>query len=241
MDRKTILLLAMALMVLWQCDQQTPRQDLQAGNLFIDSPAIEVEANVQKQDISVSFDYDTSQWIEIMDQAPFHLDLRYATPDNFVQRSIYPCGRCFLRRKAAQALIALRDSLIRSGYGLVIWDCYRPVQAQQALWTAYPHATYVTPPEKGSMHSRGLAIDVGLTDMAGRVLDLGSTFDYFGREAHRDYPGHPVRIQERRQLLDRWMESAGFAGIRTEWWHFSYRRMSAPLDSFQWTCLSGND
>ena len=241
MDRKTILLLAMAFMVLWQCDQPTPRQDLQAGNLFIDSPAIEVEANVQKQDISVSFDYDTSQWIEIMDQAPFHLDLRYATPDNFVQRSIYPCGRCFLRRKAAQALIALRDSLIRSGYGLVIWDCYRPVQAQQSLWTAYPHATYVTPPEKGSMHSRGLAIDVGLTDMAGRVLDLGSTFDYFGREAHRDYPGHPVRIQERRQLLDRWMESAGFAGIRTEWWHFSYRRMSAPLDSFQWTCLSGND
>lgn len=193
------------------------------------------------QPVRVVFDYDTSQWVEIPDQPPYFLDLRYAGDHNFVHRTIYPCGRCLLKKAAGEALLSLKDSLNAQGLGMVLWDCYRPAQAQQVLWESFPNASYVTPPSRGSMHSRGLAVDLGLTDAAGNLLDLGSDFDHFGPEAHRDFSGLTQGIRERRQMLDRWMTATGFGGIRTEWWHYSYRQAFAPVDSFQWGCISANE
>ncbi|HPG07954.1 MAG TPA: M15 family metallopeptidase [Saprospiraceae bacterium] len=191
--------------------------------------------------IALGYDYDTSRWVEIPDRAPFHLDLRYAENRNFTGNTIYPCGRCFLKKVAGEALLALEDTLTTLGMGLILWDCYRPAQAQQLLWETFPNASYVTPPSKGSMHSRGLAVDLGLTDSAGHMLDLGSDFDHFGQEAHRDFKGLAEEVRMRRQMLDQWMHQAGFAGIRTEWWHYSYRQAFAAVDSFQWTCISVNE
>lgn len=185
----------------------------------------------------LSPDYDTSRWTEFTRRdTGFHLDIRYATEANFVEERMYDCGRCFLRPEAAAALKRVREGLSGQGYDLLLLDCYRPRPVQQKLWDKVPDARYVTPPGRGSMHNRGLAIDLTLADSLGRELAMGTPYDYFGREAWSTYTQLPDSILQRRRLLRTAMEAEGFAGIRTEWWHFSYRRAKYPLDDWLWPC-----
>ena len=130
-------------------------------------------------------EFDTSLWTEVtMLDDRLSLDLRYATTNNFVEEKMYDCPRCFLRPEAALALKEVHSELISKGYHIKLLDCYRPKSVQEKLWAKVPNASYVTPPKKGSMHNRGYAIDVTLLDKAGNELDMGSPFDFFGREAH---------------------------------------------------------
>jgi D-alanyl-D-alanine dipeptidase len=182
-------------------------------------------------------DYDTSRWTEFnLRDTGFHLDLRYAGDQNFVEEQMYDCGRCFLRPEAADALKRVQQALAGQGYDLLLLDCYRPRPVQQKLWDKVPDARYVTPPSRGSMHNRGLAVDLTLADSLGRELDMGTPYDFFGREAWSTYTQLPDSILQRRRLLRAAMEAEGFAGIRTEWWHFSYRRAKYPLDHWLWPC-----
>ncbi len=164
------------------------------------------------------------------------LDIRYATENNFVKKQLYKCPTCWLRPDAAIALQKVQLELKTKGYGLVLFDCYRPRPVQQALWDIMPNAAYVTPPSKGSMHNRGKAVDLSLTDLEGNQLDMGTTFDFFGRAAHSDNRDHPADILERRDLLTGTMEKFGFQGIRTEWWHFSFGGKPAELSDELWKC-----
>lgn len=164
------------------------------------------------------------------------LDIRYATADNFTAAKIYDCARCLLRPEAAQALLKAHRALQRQGLGLKMFDCYRPRPYQQRLWDKVPNPDYVTPPEKGSMHSRGAAVDLTIVDAQGNELDMGTPYDYFGREAHYDYTRLPGKVLANRRLLRRTMEAAGFQGIRTEWWHFSFRGKNYPLSDYVWPC-----
>jgi D-alanyl-D-alanine dipeptidase len=102
-------------------------------------------------------------------------------PQTILQKKqIYDCARCYMRPEAAEQLRLIRDELKEKyGYGIRIFDCYRPGPYQQRLWDIVPDPNYVTPPNKGSMHSRGLAIDLTLTDKSGRDLDMGTPFDFF--------------------------------------------------------------
>lgn len=182
-------------------------------------------------------DLDTSQWTDLawLGDA-FSFDLRYATPDNFTGEIIYPCGRCLLRPAVAEALLAVSDELRSQGYGLLLYDCYRPHSAQWKLWKIKPDRRYVTDPEKGSMHNRGGAVDLTLTDPDGAPLDMGTAYDFFGPEAWHTHEALPDSVLQRRRLLRAAMESHGFAGIRTEWWHYSYKKQSFPLSDYQWPC-----
>ena len=164
------------------------------------------------------------------------LDIRYATENNFVKKQLYECPTCWLRPDAASALKEVQEELKTQGYGLVLFDCYRPRQVQQALWDIMPNASYVTPPSRGSMHNRGKAIDLSLTDLDGNQLEMGTPFDFFGRAAHSDNRDHPKEILERRDLLTGTMEKYGFRGIRTEWWHFSFGGKPAELSEEMWHC-----
>jgi len=164
------------------------------------------------------------------------LDIRYATENNFVGEQLYPCPACWLRPAAAKALALVADSLRSQGYRIILFDCYRPVPIQERLWAIKPDATYVTPPARGSMHNRGLAVDIGLADLEGKPLDMGTPFDYFGRPAHHDFTSHPPEIMSRRRLLKKSMEDQGFGAIRTEWWHYSYRKGKGQLSREQWPC-----
>jgi zinc D-Ala-D-Ala dipeptidase len=165
------------------------------------------------------------------------LDIRYATANNFTKAKIYDCPACLLRPDAAAALVKAHQSLKAKGYGgLKMFDCYRPRPYQQRLWNIVPNPDYVTPPAKGSMHSRGAAVDLTIVDKNGKELDMGTPYDFFGREAHFDYQRLSPVVLANRRMLRATMAAAGFEGIRTEWWHFSYRKGGYPLSDYLWNC-----
>ncbi len=164
------------------------------------------------------------------------LDIRYATADNFTKSKIYDCPRCLLRPEAAKALVKAHKNLQKKGLGLKMFDCYRPRPYQQRLWDKVPNPDYVTPPAKGSMHSRGAAVDLTIVDKAGKELDMGTPYDFFGKEAHTDNLNLPAQVLTNRRLLRETLETVGFRGIRTEWWHFSFQGKRYPLSSYVWPC-----
>lgn len=164
------------------------------------------------------------------------IDIKYASTDNFTHTQIYDCGRCLLRTEAAEALVKVHKSLQKKGLGLKMYDCYRPRPYQQRLWDKVPNPDYVTPPAKGSMHSRGAAVDLTLVDAQGKELEMGTPYDYFGKEAHTDYLQHPKKVLQNRNTLRDALLEQGFKGIRTEWWHFSYQKRSFPFSSALWKC-----
>lgn len=163
------------------------------------------------------------QWANIGLLAPdIPLDIRYATSNNFTKQQIYDCPKCLLRVEAAEALLEAKAALLQAGYGIKLFDCFRPVAAQERLWAIKPDKRYVTPPEKGSMHNRGAAVDITLTDLEGKELDMGTDFDVFSRKAWHRYKDLPEQVIDRRILLKSYMEKHGFKSITTEWWHYSY-------------------
>ena len=164
------------------------------------------------------------------------LDIRYATANNFTKAKIYDCPRCFLRPDAAKAIAKAQRLLQREGLRLKLFDCYRPRPYQQRLWDKVPNPNYVTPPAKGSMHSRGAAVDLTLVDAQGKELDMGTPYDFFGPQAHSDYTQLSAKVLANRRLLRRTLESVGFQGIRTEWWHFSFKGKTFPLSDAVWNC-----
>ncbi len=202
-----------------------------------------VEKKVQLEPIIVEKklpDYDTTIWTDILFlDTTIQVDMKYATIDNFVKEKMYNCSRCFLRPEVAQAVIKAQQILVKKGYGLKMLDCYRPRPIQQKLWDKVPNASYVTPPSKGSMHNRGSAVDLTLVDSNGKELDMGTGFDYFGKEAHQDYLEHPQEILDNRELLRETMRSVGLFPIRTEWWHYYFAK-GAPknyeLADMIWEC-----
>jgi zinc D-Ala-D-Ala dipeptidase len=164
------------------------------------------------------------------------IDIKYATKDNFTKKVIYPCGKCYLRPLAATAIFKANTILKEKyGYKLKMFDCYRPRPAQQRLWDVVPNPDYVTPPAKGSMHNKGLAVDLTIVDKNGKELDMGTPYDFFGEKAHTDNLTLPKNVLENRTILKDVMKSVGFDGIRTEWWHFSYKT-TAGLSSWEWAC-----
>lgn len=182
-------------------------------------------------------DYDTSLWTELIRlDTSFILNLKYATTENFVNQQLYDCPRCFLRPDAAEALSKVQQYLKTKELTLMLFDCYRPRPVQQELWNIMPNASYVTPPTKGSMHNRGLAVDVTLATLAGDTLEMGTPFDFFGRRAHHTHTAHKPIVLENRQLLKSTMEKFGFKGIRTEWWHYSFRGEMGRLSDMEWGC-----
>lgn len=164
------------------------------------------------------------------------LDIRYATTNNFTKAKIYDCPRCLLRPEPARAIAAAQLALQKKGLGLKMFDCYRPRPYQQRLWDKVPNPNYVTPPAKGSMHARGAAVDLTIVDAQGKELDMGTTYDFFGVEAHTDYTKLPAEVLKNRELLRKTLEDVGFKGIRTEWWHFSFQGKDFPLSSYVWPC-----
>eukprot|EP00102_Acyrthosiphon_pisum_P017538 XP_008188976.1 PREDICTED: D-alanyl-D-alanine dipeptidase-like [Acyrthosiphon pisum] len=95
-------------------------------------------------------------------------DLKYATTDNITGYAIYHEARALLHPEAARALQKSVEVARLAGFTLLIFDAYRPQQAQWHLWDACPDADYVVPPATGSNHSRGVAIDLTLVDGAGK-------------------------------------------------------------------------
>ncbi|MBL8277079.1 MAG: M15 family metallopeptidase [Pelomonas sp.] len=163
------------------------------------------------------------------------VDLRYASADNFVGHDVYAGIDCaWLRREAADALehAAAWLHARRPGYRLRVLDALRPQRVQQRLWDELqgtPLTMYLAPPERGSIHSFGMAVDLTVLDPAGREVDMGSGFDEMTLASHPDHEAEHLAqgLLTAAQLVERgWlraaMREAGFQGIATEWWHFDY-------------------
>lgn len=152
----------------------------------------------------------------------FIFDLKYATSDNFLNEKVYDCDDCFLRFEVARSLVRANEKFLEMGYKIKLFDCYRPLSVQKKMWQVMPDARYVANPyTSSSYHNRGCAVDLTLTNLEGNELDMGTPFDFFGEESHFRYPGHSDEVRLNRELLRELLESEGFKGIRTEWWHFS--------------------
>jgi len=168
-----------------------------------------------------------------------YLDIRYATEDNFMKTQVYDCPKCLLRKKVAQAVIKAHKDLQALGYGgLKMYDCYRPFFVQFKLWEVAPRKGYVADPTDGvgSMHNRGQAVDLTIVDSLGKELEMGTAYDFFGKEAHPGYMGHPKEVIANRQLLAQTLAKYGFGGVKSEWWHFSYRQRSFKTSNEPFDC-----
>jgi D-alanyl-D-alanine dipeptidase len=154
-----------------------------------------------------------------------HLEIRYATTNNFLGTKFYDEARAFMQRPAAEAVVRANKSLRPLGYGLLIHDAYRPWYVTKMFWDATPldRRWLVANPAEGSKHNRGSAVDLTLFDLAtGQPVPMPSTYDESTDRAHADYPGGTSLERWHRALLRRAMEAQGFAVIPTEWWHFDY-------------------
>jgi len=168
----------------------------------------------------------------------FLVDMPYATDSNFTKTKLYPCNKCVIRYKVALALIKANNILKEKGVKLKMLDCYRPLSVQRKMWEVYPNAVYVADPNSGqaSMHNRGVAVDVTLIDNAGNELDMGTPFDFFGKKAWPTYRDFPAEILANRDLLTNAMDMAGFRHSNSEWWHFSLRGVSFPIEDTPLPC-----
>jgi len=71
--------------------------------------------------------FRTTDLVELATLDPtIKLDIRYATANNLAGRAVYSQARAFLQRPAAEALVRAHRSLAADGYGLLIFDGYRP-------------------------------------------------------------------------------------------------------------------
>jgi D-alanyl-D-alanine dipeptidase len=165
--------------------------------------------------------------------AGIKVDLRYATPDNFIGRDLYsPFDCAWLHRDAASALERVVAWLrtVRPELTPLVLDALRPQRVQQQLWDALAGSglqMYLANPERGSIHSYGMALDITLVDAEGRELDMGTGFDDMTELSHPRLEARFLASGEltpaqaaNRQLLRDAMFQAGFVGINTEWWHF---------------------
>lgn len=160
----------------------------------------------------------------ISDYIPqIRLELAYATVDNFTGKRIYEFTDAYLRYGTVKKLATAAEILLQEGYGLVIWDGYRPIYAQERLWEICPDPTYVSKPGTGSQsHCRGIAVDITLYDIAtGALLEMPSGFDDFSDHADRDYSDCSAEAAKNALLLENTMELCGFKPYSAEWWHFS--------------------
>lgn len=154
------------------------------------------------------------------------LEIRYATPNNFLGAPVYTEARAFMQRPAAEALVRVSHDLHALGFGVLVHDAYRPWYVTKVFWDATPadKKWLVANPAEGSKHNRGCAVDLTLYDLhTGRAVDMVSTYDESTDRAYADYPGGTSLQRWHRAILRSAMEAQGFDALPSEWWHFDYK------------------
>lgn len=154
------------------------------------------------------------------------LDVRYARADNFLGRPVYAEARAFLQRPAAESLARVSRALKEKGYGLVVFDGYRPWAVTKAFWDATPEdkKLFVADPKRGSRHNRGCSVDLSLYHLdTGRAADMGSGYDEMSPRSYVTWEGGTREQLDRRELLREAMGREGFFVYPWEWWHFDFK------------------
>ncbi len=149
------------------------------------------------------------------------LDIKYATMDNFTGKPIYARPGCYLIDDANALLKKTVDMAQIQGWHLLIFDAFRPSEAQYKMWAHTPDPDFLANPSHGSPHSRGTAIDLTLVESAtGKILDMGTKFDSFTPLSFHGNMEISKKAQENRYLLLGLMTAAGWDCYLNEWWHY---------------------
>lgn len=179
-------------------------------------------------------------------------DAKYATWDNFTGKPVegYVVNRVAGSHELGIALMKARELAASKGYGLLLWDGYRPQRAVNCFlkWSEqpedgftkeryYPNIDRAEMIAKGyvaskSSHSRGSAIDLTLyrlnTDM---LIPMGGDFDFMDERSHYAAKDISMQVIKNRKFLRAIMESSGFKPYEYEWWHYVLRNEPYP-DSY---------
>jgi len=155
-----------------------------------------------------------------------HLDIRYATSNNLVGRPVYKEARAFLQRPSAEALVKVNKELKSLGYGLLIFDGYRPWSVTKIFWdiTSDENKKFVANPKEGSRHNRGCAIDLSVYELSsGKEVQMTGQYDEMSERSYPNYTGGTAEQRKMRDLLRSKMEANGFTVYDYEWWHFDFK------------------
>lgn len=164
------------------------------------------------------------------------VDLKYASCDNFAKTNMYgSIGKAYLEPGFARRIAKAQALLSRSkpGFHLLIYDAARPFSVQKYMYSLVadtPLKVYVANGKRGGRHNYGVAVDLTIANAQGQPIDMGTSFDHFGIEAH---VGREVFLSRKglisaeavrnRALLKRIMEQVGLRPYKREWWHYEER------------------
>lgn len=169
---------------------------------------------------------EQAQLVDAASVAGVKVNSVYAGSDNLFGVPLYSTPKLFVAKDAAAALGRVQQRLAPYGYGLVLWDAYRPWSVSKLANLALPEGKkdmLEDPEVKGSVHNTGNAVDVGLYSLdSGEELDMGCGFDEPSLRQYASYAGGTSRERYLRSLLREEMELQGFKGIEMEWWHFEF-------------------
>ncbi len=180
-------------------------------------------------------------------------DAKYATWDNFTGKPVdgYRANRIAGTRGLCAALARAQETAATLGFGLLLWDGYRPQRAVDCFlrWSRQPedgrtkrrHYPNIDRPEmfeKGyvaakSGHSRGSTVDLTLYHLAtGELAVMGGGHDLMDPISHHGASGITSIEATNRQYLCFIMEDNGFARYDREWWHYTLRNEPYPTTYF---------
>ena len=165
----------------------------------------------------------------------FQLDIRYASTNNFMRSKFYKNERAFFNMSAADRLIEAKNDLKELGYGIIIYDAYRPWFVTKMFWEGTPENLkhFVANPENGSSHNKGCAIDIGLYDIeTGKSIVMISGYDEFTERAYPNYMGGSKKQRDIRDMLIQVMERNDFTVYEYEWWHFNYNGCDSGIMNY---------
>jgi D-alanyl-D-alanine dipeptidase len=145
------------------------------------------------------------------------------------------------------ALDSVRERADRLGFGLVLWDGYRPQRAVGCFlrWSQqpedgrtkprhYPNIDRAEMLEKGyvaarSGHSRGSTVDLTLYHLStGDPVAMGGDHDLMDPVSRHGAQGITQVEARNRQRLCSIMETCGFISYHCEWWHYTLKREPHP-------------
>jgi D-alanyl-D-alanine dipeptidase len=176
-------------------------------------------------------------------------DAKYATWDNFTGKPVdgYLVNRIVGTTALCAALKMAQEEAASLGFGLLLWDGYRPQRAVDCFlrWSEQPedgrtklrHYPNIDRPEMfeqgyvaaKSGHSRGSTVDLTLYNLAtGELAPMGGDHDLMDPISHHGAKGiAPVEVRNR-QYLCSIMEVSGFDRYDCEWWHYALRDEPYP-------------
>lgn len=165
-----------------------------------------------------------NELVEIKKEIPnIKLDIRYATKNNFMKQVMYKQARAFARRPVVESLKKVQKELNKKGYGLKIFDGYRPYAITVEFYKKASDKNFVANPAKGSKHNRGCAVDLTLINLkTGKEVTMATPYDSFSAAAAANYEPVSPEARKNREFLIVTMKKYKMNVLDNEWWHYDF-------------------